>query len=393
MLYQKSPISVKPHEWDEDRLAWLILAWFDGFSHKSLQKLSHHFHQSGNHALHARTEDLLGLGFRPKTVERFLNYRQTADVERYLNLLEQDAIRFIRIRDADYPQLLREINDPPFALFQRGAMIDTSQPRITIVGTRNITPYGKHVTTELCTELVHAGYSTVSGLAFGVDALTHGATLDALGTTIAVLGGGCDEQTIYPREHLALAHRLLNTGGTILSEMPPRTEPMRHHFPLRNRILAGLSPATIVVEAADASGSLITAHAALDYNRDVFAVPGPITSPQSKGTNRLIGMGATPYMGPETVLQRTAVTASMPIQSQRTNIQQDIHNIPTLTQDERLIVEALHQPLMIDELTRKIQRPSTSISPSLLQLEMRGIIEDIGGKRYQRRGSFQYTSG
>ena len=396
MLYQQSTCFVKSLDWDENRLAWLILAWFDGFGSKSLQKLSRQFRQDGERALRATTEDLRELGIRTNTIERFFRYQQTADVTTYLKQLERDDIRFILIDDKDYPRLLREINDPPFALFQRGATINSGQPCVTVVGTRNITPYGKHVTTTLCTELVRAGYCTASGLAFGVDATAHEATLDARGITIAVLGGGCDDDTIYPREHVALAHRLLKSGGTIISEMPPGTEPMRHHFPLRNRILAGLSPTTVVVEAAEASGSLITAHAALNYNREVFAVPGPITSAQSKGTNTLIGMGATPYLGPETIVRaerkeiavdRTGRGTTRPGVTTRVTPTEE-----NMTAEEMIVAKALHEPLSIDELTRKIQRPSTSISMILLQLEMRGIIEDLGGKRYQLRGSFHPTS-
>lgn len=400
MLYQNPPCSVKSPTWDESRLAWLAFAWFDGFGSRSLQKFSRRFHGNGDQMLRASADVFLELGIKPKTVERFFAYRQTVDTEAYLKQLERDDIRFVLLDDEDYPQLLREINDPPFALFQRGATISNVQPRVTIVGTRNITSYGKCVTTDLCRELVRAGYGVVSGLAFGVDAAAHEATLDARGTTIAVLGGGCDEETIYPREHVALAHRLLESGGTIISEMPPKTEPMRHHFPLRNRILAGLSPTTVVVEAAEASGSLITAHAALNYNREVFAVPGPITSLQSKGTNRLIGMGATPYLGTETIVGTGAqMTIDTTDRTGRGTTRPGVTTrvTPTvtmedLTAEERMIVEALEEPLSIDELTRKIQRPSTKISMDLLQLELRGFIEDIGGKRYRLRGSFHLNS-
>ncbi|MEA3249714.1 MAG: DNA-processing protein DprA [Patescibacteria group bacterium] len=211
----------------------------------------------------------------------------------------------IRRDDALYPPQLAQIPDAPKRLFVRGrpgAMLH--EPTIAVVGTRKLTPYGEMVTRRFVRIWAAAGLCVVSGLALGIDALAHKTTLDANGLTVAVLGGGVDPATVSPRTNARLAERIIAEGGAVISEYPPGTIPHPGHFPTRNRIVAGLARAVIVIEGSMKSGTLITAKAALEYQRDVFAVPGPVTHDGSAGANWLIAQGAYPLTRPEDVLER-----------------------------------------------------------------------------------------
>lgn len=217
----------------------------------------------------------------------------------------QSTIHTIHSKAYDFPDILRTIPDPPERIYVRSqAWPDLlRQPRtwVAVVGSRQITPYGKAVTTTLVTRLVQSGVGVVSGLAIGVDGYAHRAALEGGGHTIAVLAGGLDY--MYPRQHQQLAAKILGQGGALLSEYPPGTSHYQHQFIARNRLVSGLCQAVLIIEATEKSGTLHTAAFALDQGRDVLVVPGNITSPQSQGTNRLIKTGATPVTSAEDLLQ------------------------------------------------------------------------------------------
>lgn len=219
----------------------------------------------------------------------------------FLERLASAGLRWVARSDGRYPRLLREIHDPPPGLFVRGggSLALLSAPAVAVVGSRACSPYGRHVARWLGRELAAAGLVVVSGLARGIDSEAHRGALDADGATVAVLGCGVERD--YPAAHAGLAARICESG-LVISEYPPGVEPAPWRFPARNRIIAGLCAATVIVEARERSGALITADFALEGNRDVLAVPGEITSALSGGTNALLRQGAGPLLGPEDVL-------------------------------------------------------------------------------------------
>ncbi|MFZ2804545.1 MAG: DNA-processing protein DprA [Patescibacteria group bacterium] len=372
MSYQPPNDAVKnPHEWTASRLGWLALASFEGFGSRTLRKLARRFGADGSAALAVKPDMLEEMGHGTRVIEKFLEFRRATDPLTLAEKLEHENISFVLFENQDYPQILRESSDPPFALFLRGATIPSKQTFVALVGTRDMTPYGKNIAMTLGRELAQAGIGIVSGLALGIDAAAHEGVLDAGGYALAVLGSGVDDATLYPRHNLGLSRRILENGGTIISEFPPGTEGRKFNFPLRNRIIASLAKATVIVEAAEASGSLITAHLALDENRDVFAVPGPITSPQSAGTNRLLAMGAIPCLATADILLSLG-NAPAPVQQA----------LPAfdLTEDERTLLKHLTYPRQIDELARELALPVSTVSMAITNLELYGCITQESGK-------------
>ena len=201
----------------------------------------------------------------------------------------------IKLGDRLYPKMLSEINDPPKSLFCRGNLELLNQPMTAVIGTRKPSEYGIQIA-EKVSKHIAEGEIVVSGLAYGIDSIAHLACVENDGRTVAVLGSGVDDHSIYPQSHVGLANRIIASGGLVISEYVAGSKPLKFHFPARNRIIAGLASQVIVIEAGLESGTTITANLALDYNREVWAVPGNIDSPQSQGTNRLISEGAKPLV-------------------------------------------------------------------------------------------------
>jgi DNA processing protein len=266
---------------------------------------------------------------------------------------------------AGFPPLVAQLHDPPTRLFLRGEDADLlTRPSVAIVGARSCSPYGAQVARTLARELAGAGLVVVSGLARGVDAEAHRGALEAGGATVAVLGCGIDVD--YPRRHAELARRIAATG-LVVSEYPPGTEPAPWRFPARNRIIAALCAATVVVEARERSGALITADFALELGREVFAVPGEITAGLSAGTNRLIRQGAAPLLSSEDVL------AALGLEPKRAPA-------PSVSDDARALLEALADaPRGMDELVRATRRPTPAVAGALVELELAGLVTQADG--------------
>lgn len=284
----------------------------------------------------------------------------------------RDEITILDKNDSRYPELLREIHDPPEQLFVRGIIPEGLC--IAVVGARLPSSYGKAITPKIVEPLAAAGAIIVSGLAYGIDALAHEAALAAHGKTIAVLGTGVDDQSLYPQTHRKLASRIIENDGTVISEYSPGTEGKKHHFPARNRIIAGLSRAVIIVEAKEKSGALITADLATRENRDVYAVPGPINSSLSAGTNQLIRDGATPLLRAEDIIEAY-------------DLQRNIDNRKQTTENEieRGVLDALAEgALHVDELGRALNLPTANLSSLLTTLELKGLVRNLGGGLYGR---------
>lgn len=291
----------------------------------------------------------------------------------------EQGIRIVTWFDPYYPQLLRETPQPPWVLYARGRLELLEQPSIAIVGTRTPTVYGKRVAETIGAELSEAGLCVVSGLARGIDSAAHRGAMGGKGGTIAVLGCGID--VVYPPENNGL-YREIAERGLLLSEQPIGTPPHPGLFPLRNRIIAGLTLGTLVVEAAERSGSLITADQALECSRDVYAVPGPITSPKSRGALALLKQGAKVVTCADDIIEETAPYLKIgDKQARRTNVLLD--SVAALTGDERQIYELLSPvPTSIEQILMQAETNFGHLHAILLSLQMRKMIEQLPGPAY-----------
>lgn len=313
----------------------------------------------------------------PETVaQRLVEARKKIDPYQYTENIKRSGISWVTVFDEKYPKLLAQIYDPPAVIYYRGNP-DWDTKAIAVVGTRKITGYGKMVTQQFTAGLVGAGLTIVSGLARGVDSQAHLTAVLEGGRTIAVLGGGLNN--IFPPENRQLAVRIANGFGAVVSEFPPEYPSLPGNFPARNRIISGLSLATLVIEAAEDSGSLITARLALEQGREVFAVPGPITSSLSKGPIGLIKNGARAVFNPEEILEELGIRKGERVKGEgESEIQ--------VSEDEKKVLEALeNENRHIDEIGRQLQFPSPKISALLLKMEISGLVQNIGAGVYCKK--------
>ncbi|MDX6506004.1 MAG: processing protein [Gaiellaceae bacterium] len=297
---------------------------------------------------------------------RFDRFRRAFDEPAYRSLLAARGLRFVGRTDDRYPSLLRELHDPPAGLFLRGAAEPELLLRraVAIVGARACSSYGSHVARLLGRELAAAGLIVISGLARGVDGEAHRGALEAGGKTVAVLGCGVDRD--YPAAHAQLASRI-GEQGLVVSEYAPGVEPAPWRFPARNRIIAGLAAAAVVVEARERSGALITADFALEAGREVFGVPGEITSALSSGTNALLRLGATPLTSADDVLEALGMEA--PAMAR-----------PELGEAATQVLEVLsQQPSGVDELVRGTGLDAAAVATALAELELAGAVAEAEG--------------
>ncbi|KUK92384.1 MAG: DNA protecting protein DprA, partial [Anaerolineaceae bacterium 46_22] len=272
----------------------------------------------------------------------------------------------------DYPRLLREIDQSPPVIYVKGTLTPADEFAIAIVGTRRVSEYGQQITRDISIFLAGHGLTIVSGLARGVDGIAHRHALEAGGRTIAVLGSGVD--VIYPPEHRKLAEAI-SENGAVISDYPLGTQPEGINFPPRNRIISGLSLGTIVVEAGDRSGALITADFALEQGRDVFAVPGNVLSPASRGTNRLIQNGAYAMVSPQDVLDVLNLSELESIKTAR-------QVLPADKTEARILQVMNFEPLHIDEICNEVGLPVDKVSAALTMMELKGLVQHVGTMRY-----------
>lgn len=273
----------------------------------------------------------------------------------------------------DFPERLREIPEPPKKLYLRGILPSEKNRFLTIVGSRAYTPYGKNVCETLIRGLRGLPVVIVSGLAFGIDSIAHEEALAQNIPTVAVPGSGLDERVLYPRNHRQLAKRIIDAGGCLVSEFEPTFKATPWSFPQRNRIMAGLSHAVLVVEAELKSGTLITSKYATDFNRDVYAVPGSIFSSNSTGPHMLIRLGATPITSPNDLIQ------ALGFDVKEKNKYLDLE---TFSPTEQSIIKALESPLTRDELSIKTKMIPSEIASTISLLEIKGIVHESLGKLY-----------
>ena len=332
------------------------------------------FFSSLDNAWEASAEEFKKAGWKEDIVDQFIVWKEKMDEDKIERILEQEEIHCITKDDENYPELLKEVYDPPFCLFVRGKF-EPDDFSLAVVGTRKFSPYGKQVTEELVNDLASQGITIVSGLALGIDALAHEATLKAGGKTIAVLGSGINRNHIYPGQNKNLAERIIESGGALISEYPPGTIPSRFTFPKRNRIVAGMSLGSLVIEAPESSGALITAQYALDSSREVFAIPQNINALNSAGPNELIKNGAHPVTKANDILD---ILNLQDVKKYISN--QEI--IPDSPIEAKILENLSRESIHVDELTKKCELDSSQINATLTLMEMKGKVRNLGGMNY-----------
>lgn len=318
---------------------------------------------------------LRAAGLDSRTISSITSRRPKIDPDAELSRIVESDIKALTWDDDAYPPRLKEIYDVPPVLYVKGGLLPEDERSVAVVGTRRPTPYGRQVAGRLTYDIAGAGVTVVSGLARGIDAIAHKAALDAGGRTIAVMGSGID--IIYPREHGLLADQIVENGA-LVSEHPLGTRPDSRNFPRRNRILSGMTLGTVVIEAGDGSGALITARHSLDENREVFAVPGNIFSPGSSGVNRLIRDGSA-----KLVIDYTDVLEELNL----TSVGSQIEMVALFPEDEteaEVLRYVTYDPIHIDEVIRESDLGISTVISALAMMELKGIVKQVGGMNYIR---------
>jgi DNA processing protein len=361
---------------EDERAYWVVLSMATGIGPVRFQRLLE-ICGGARRAWHATDLELAAAGLERRTADSLRRLRDQTTPENVAARLKKLGIRALTLLDDEYPVLLRQVADPPPVLFVRGRLEPADGQSIALVGTRRATSYGHAVAQRLARDLVNAGVTIVSGLAKGVDTHAHRAALDAGGRTIAVLGNGLDQ--VYPPENAGLARQIVDTdAGALVSEFAPGVPPDAVNFPRRNRVISGLSMATVIIEAGERSGALITADFALEQGREVMAVPGSILNPMCLGSNELLKQGATPVTSAQDVLDALGAGAGAgPPAVAR--------HVPELGPQESTVWQALGgEPRHVDDLARTLALGPGDISATLALLELRGMARQVGPMLYTR---------
>lgn len=359
---------------NNDLKYWLAFSQFPKIGSIRFSKLLNYF-PSMEEAWQASAFDLAKAGLEENIIQEFLARKQDINPDLELEKLEKENIRVVTISDDNYPRLLREIWNPPALLYYKGILEKEEKLSIAVVGTRKITSYGRQVTSEITKELASHGITIVSGMAIGVDTVAHETTLEVGGRTIAVLGSGIDNASLYPAQNRYLASKIIANGGALISEYPIGTIAMPHFFPHRNRIISGLALGTLVVEATEESGALITAKYALDQNREIFAVPGNIWSPTSAGPNKLIKMGARVVTSANDILETLNFVNETDFVKTKTIV-------PENPEEAKLLEFLSSEPIHIDKLISLSGLDTKKVNSTLAIMEMKGKVKNLGGMNY-----------
>ncbi|MCA9901393.1 MAG: DNA-protecting protein DprA [Ardenticatenaceae bacterium] len=351
---------------------WLGFNLIKGIGPAKVQALLDYYGSLAN-AWQANEFELVKIGFDKRALNTFLKTRQEVDLDAALAQVQQANVSLMTWEMESYPSYLREIPNPPPLLYYQGDILEQDQWAVAVVGTRRLTAYGRQVTRDLVAGMVQNNITVVSGLARGIDAIAHKTAVELGGRTLAVLGSGLD--CIYPAENRTLAQEIMQGQGAIISEYGLGAQPEAKNFPPRNRIISGLSLGVIIIEAGERSGALITTNFALEQNREVFAVPGNINSPASRGPNKLIQEGAKLVTNIEDVLEEL----NLHMVAERTAVQLVL---PETAEEIALYGQLSGQPLHIDELSRATGLPSALVSSTLTLMELKGMVQQVGGMNY-----------
>ena len=371
-----------------DREACIVLNMISGIGYAKYSALRRFFGSPAE--VFGRKADELSevAGIGPQLAEKISSFDWTGELARETELCNRAGVRIITLLDEAYPEVLRNLYDPPLCLYVRGTLPAFPENAVAIVGSRRISSYGETMTRHITSGAVRAGFTVVSGLAMGVDTCAHWSTVDNGGITVAVLGGGL--MRLHPQENTVLARRIVEKGGAVISEFPMNFPVSRSSFPRRNRIVAGLCCATIVTEAGLESGALITARMALENGRDVFAVPGRVDNPQAKGCHQLIREGAVLTEGFEDVLNALNV-GLLPL-FPAGEIQENAPpyrpaSLNDLSPEEQQVMDCFESncDLSMEELAGRSGLPTGSLLSILMRLEMKMLLEQGSDQRYHRK--------
>ncbi len=356
---------------------WLAFTRLPNIGPARLQRITKYFSDLTT-AWQASGSEYIAAGIEPK-IAATLNHEKTLiNPDELLAELDQHNISAVHIKNKDYPSTLKQIYDPPSVLYYKGKL-NQDQTILAVVGTRKISNYGIQVVKDIIPQLVGQHITTISGLALGVDALVHQTTIEAGGQTIAVLGGGLDEQNLYPSANRHLANKILAADGVIISEYPPGTLPLKQHFPKRNRLISGWARGVLIIEGNIDSGSLITARSALEQNREVMAIPGSIYAAGSAGPNSLIKLGAAMVSEVEDILN--CLNLQLINQSQSSPA-----FIPDDKEEAKILKIMTREPVELDELIRQSKLPAATVTSKLSVLEIQGLVKNV------RHNSFVKTA-
>lgn len=356
---------------NKDIKYWVGFSLIPGIGRVKFTQLESHF-GSLEEAWKASPADLKQAGLESGKVQAITSKRPTISLEAEMEKLARYGIKAFTRHDPGYPSRLKEIYDYPPILYVRGSLLHEDEWCLAVVGTRRASVYGRQVADEIVSDLARNRITIVSGLAKGIDTIAHRSALDAGGRSIAVFACGLD--SVYPSENAQLAQSIIGHGA-LISEYPLGTSPRAENFPRRNRIMSGMSLGVLIIEAGETSGALITTNLALEQNREVFAVPGSILSPVSRGTNRLIQEGAKlvcDYSDIMEELNLTAVAHQMEISEV----------IPASDTESQLLKQLSAEPAHIDEVCRSSGLPISTVSSTLAMMELKGLIKQMGAMHY-----------
>jgi len=366
---------------------WLALVLTEGLGALRIRKLIEHF-GSAERVFHASLTELEATGMRAVSAQSLATGKSLELASDELAKAATQQARIVSLSDPEYPVRLKEIYDPPVILFVRGSVEVLSQPGIAMVGTRHPTPYGTGMAERLGIDLAAHGLVIISGMARGVDTASHRGAIAAKGKTVAVLGTGID--VMYPKENARLAEQILAMGGAVVSEFPIGTAPTPQNFPIRNRIISGMSLGVLVVEAGEYSGTRITSRCALEQNRDVYAVPGNVTNKNSWGPNTLIKQGAKLVATWEDVWEelptdvQVTLSAAQPESADAVNA--SLFPDDAQSPHEKRILKLLKadESTHIDELVEMLENEmsSSEIFAALFELELNGKVKQMPGKNF-----------
>ncbi len=352
---------------------WVGFSRIPGIGRVRLSQLKEHFDNLQD-AWKASESQLKQAGLDSRSIETLLLLRPKISLDAELEKLERYKVKALICEDPCYPSMLREIYDYPPVLYLRGnLLLPQDEPCLAVVGTRRPTIYGRQVTEEIVADLARSKITIVSGLARGIDSIAHRAALEAGGKTIAVFASGLD--IVYPAENAKLAQAIMEHGA-LVSEYPLGVKPRAENFPLRNRIMSGLSLGVLVAEAGERSGALITAFQALGQNREVFAIPGSILSPASKGTNRLIQEGAKLVRNCADIIEELNLSIVAPQQLEIKEF------LPANEAESMILKQLTSEPSHIDEICHRSGLTASEVGSTLAILELKGAAKQVGNMNY-----------
>ena len=386
----------------DDLKYWVALGCIPQLGAARFRRLESYF-DNLEQAWLAGPSDLKAAGLDSRVAQEVVAARRQLDPDENMASLARAGVRVASWNSEEYPPRLKQISDPPPVLYYAGEIRPADECSVAIVGTRRPTAYGRKAALALSRDLASAGITVVSGLALGIDGVAHRAALECGGRTIAVVAGGLD--SVYPKEHTGLFHQI-QEHGAVVSEHPLGMRPDPRSFPRRNRLISGMTLGTLVVEAAEGSGTRWTVYQALEQNREVFCVPGDIFSPASQFTNRMIKEGAKLVADYTDILEELNLpspeaSGAVPVRAvaesngqAELSIDMEQAKIPELDEGEAALVRHLSaEPVHVDDLCRESGMPIAAISSMLVLLEIKGIVEQVGSMHYVKASAVEVTHG